>query len=196
MPSTENNRTTIPFHRPGLEEMLFFLFSGILVSIPIAFFFEPAAGFLKIYFNLSNSDVVVLAVVILAPLIEELAKAYPLFFRHGESQRSIMMLGFLVGLGFGITEFFEYVFIIGASPLVRLPGIFFHASSNTVIAYGVATKQSAMFYFVAVLFHFSINFLALSTFDFSNLLYGLVLTITYLLALMLYNRASEKMIPY
>jgi hypothetical protein len=196
MPSTEDNKTTIPLHRPGLEEMLFFLSSGILVSIPIAFFFEPAAGFLKIYFNLSSRDVVVLAIVVFAPLIEELAKAYPLFFRHGESQRSIMTMGFLVGLGFGITEFFEYVFIIGASPLVRLPGVFFHAASNTVIAYGVASKRSVVFYFVAVLFHFSINFLALSTFDFSNLLYGLVLTVTYLMALTLYNKASEKLIPY
>jgi RsiW-degrading membrane proteinase PrsW (M82 family) len=196
MPSIESNETTILLHRPGLKERLFFLFSGIVVSIPIAFFFEPTAGFLKTFFDLSSQEVATLAIVIFAPFIEEFAKAYPLFFRHGESQRSIMMLGILVGFGFGITEFLEYVLILGASPLIRLPGIFFHAASNAAIAYGIATKKSPVFYFVAVLLHFSINLMAISHLDLSNLAYGLLLTITYLLAIMLYNRASEKMIPY
>ena len=54
------------------------------------------------------------SVAIVAPFIEEFAKVFPLFYRHGENERSIITLGLLTGLGFGITEFLFYVFILGA----------------------------------------------------------------------------------
>jgi len=192
MPATEDNRTLVPLHRPSLVEKLFFLFSGIVVSIPIAFFFEPTTGFLKNYFPGFEAEV--LAIAVFAPIIEEFAKAYPLFYRHGESQRSIMMLGFLVGVGFGITEFFEYVVIIGVPILVRLPGIFFHGATAATIAYGIATKRPAAFYLISVLLHCSINLIAI--YGLSGLPYALVLTITYVLPITLYRKTSERIIPY
>jgi len=182
-------------HRPGLGEKLFFLASGIVVSIPIAFFFEPSIAFLRHFFpNLQSFQAEILLVVVLAPLIEEFAKAYPLFYRHGESQRSLFALGFLVGLGFGITEFFEYVVLLNVSPLIRLPGIFFHAATTSIIAYGIATKRSRLLYLIASALHSSINFV--SIFDMPELLYALTMATAFLLSLILYTKTSEKMIPY
>ena len=54
------------------------------------------------------------SIVLLAPVIEELAKVVPLLYRHGENERSIMNLGILTGLGFGITAFVLYPFVLGA----------------------------------------------------------------------------------
>ena len=42
----------------------------------------------------------------LAPLIEEFSKTYPLFYRHGETQRSIVRLALMIGLRFGVEKFF------------------------------------------------------------------------------------------
>jgi len=44
-------------------------------------------------------------IVVFAPIIEEFAKAYHLFYRRGETGKSIFILEFLVGLGFGISKF-------------------------------------------------------------------------------------------
>ena len=77
---------------------------------------------------------------IAAPFIEEFTKDYPLFYRHGESERSIFTLGFLVGLGFGVSEFFVYVLALGVLILIKVPGIFFHAASTSISAYGIAKK--------------------------------------------------------
>ena len=97
----------IPLHKPTLRELAFFFSSGILVSIPFALFFSQ---FYKLF-------PAALAVVILAPFIEELSKVFPLFYRHGETERSYVTLGVLIGLGFGISEFVLYVFFLGVSPV-------------------------------------------------------------------------------
>jgi RsiW-degrading membrane proteinase PrsW (M82 family) len=184
-------------HRPGLNEKLFFLASGIIVSIPMAVFYE-SPYFLGGFLSSMKIQAEILSIAILAPLIEEFAKAYPLFFRHGESERSLFTLGFLVGFGFGLTEFFEYVVLLMVSPLVRLPGIFLHASFTSITAYGIATKRSALFYLIAFVLHSSINFLSLSMIPGSIALvaYVSILAITFLLAWSLWNNASEKMIDY
>jgi len=168
--------------------MLFFLSSGIIVSIPMALFFEPSADFLRNFFPEMQAEI--LGVAVLAPIIEEFAKAYPLFYRHGESQKSLFMMGFLVGIGFGITEFFGYVLLLGISPLVRLPGIFFHVALTSIIAYGIATRQSMLFYLISVFLHFSINLLAI--FDITGLPIALVLVTAFLFSFFLYNKASEQ----
>jgi hypothetical protein len=172
--------------------MLFFLCSGVIVSIPMALFFEPSADFLGNYFPHWQAEI--LAVAVLAPVVEEFAKAYPLFYRHGESQKSLFTLGFLVGIGFGITEFFAYVVLLGVPPQVRLPGIFFHAALTSIIAYGIAERRSALFYLVAVGFHSSVNFLAI--FGVPGLPYALVLATTLILSFFLYQKASDQMINY
>lgn len=179
-------------HKPSLGEMIFFLSSGVIASIPIALFFEPSTSFLSNY--LPEFQAEILAVAILAPIIEEFAKAYPLFYRHGESQKSLFTMGFLVGLGFGVTEFFVYVLLSGVPFEVRLPGIVFHAALTSIVAYGIAAKRSALFYSVAVFFHFSANFIAIL--GGPGLLYALVLGAAYALCFILYTRTSEQMIDY
>lgn len=173
--------------------MLFFLGSGVIVSIPMALFFEPSAAFLNNFLH-NEFEAGLLAIAVLAPIVEEFAKAYPLFYRHGESQKSLFTLGFLVGLGFGITEFFAYVILVGVPWYVRLPGIVFHAALTSIIAFGIAAKHSAPFYLVAVFFHSSVNFLAYL--EEPVLLYALVLATAFSLSFLLYSKASEQMIDY
>jgi RsiW-degrading membrane proteinase PrsW (M82 family) len=172
--------------------MIFFLASGVIASIPMALFFEESTSPLSSFLPSFEAEVLVIAV--LAPLIEEFAKAYPLFYRHGESQKSLFTMGLLVGLGFGIIEFFEYVLLLGVSPWVRLPGIFFHAALTSTVAYGIAAKRSASFYLVAVFFHASVNFLSIS--GGPVLLYSLLLGTAMALAFILYTKTSDRVIDY
>lgn len=188
---TEDNKAVIPLHRPGLNEKLFFLLSGIIVSIPLTSFVNIFSSHLCILLPIVYAEVC--GIAIFAPFIEEFAKVYPLFYRHGETEKSIFTLGFLVGLGFGITEFVMYVFGLGAPVLIRLPGILFHASSTSITAYGIATRQSMPFYLIAVALHLSYNFSAfLGTFW---LIGGpAALIITYILSLHLYLKTRERIV--
>ena len=91
----ERHECIIPLHNPSIKEKIFFFISGLLVSVPFALFLAQFYDFLPL----------LISGVVMAPFIEELAKVFPLFYRHGETQRSIVNLGVLIGLGFGITEF-------------------------------------------------------------------------------------------
>jgi len=129
----------------------------------------------------------------LHPAHRGICKAYPLFYRNGETERSIFTLGFLTGLGFGISEFFVYVFAQGVPIPIRLPGLIFHAASTSIVAYGIGTKQPIRFYLVAVVLHFVNNFTAL--FGALWLVGGLgAVLLAYLLAWYLYKRTSERFI--
>ncbi len=101
-----------------------------------------------------------MAVIILAPFIEELAKVFPLFYRHGETERSIVTLGILIGLGFGISELVLYVAFLGVPLIDRIPGVIFHASSAAITAYGIAKKNPLPYYLLAVVLHVANNFFA------------------------------------
>jgi RsiW-degrading membrane proteinase PrsW (M82 family) len=151
---------TIKLHRPSVNELLFFLVSGAIVSVPLTLFIEQFANpFLT---GLSALDITVITVALFAPFIEEFSKAFPLFYRHGETQRSIFNLALFVGLGFGIVEFLTYVVTIGPQAIPdRIPGLFFHPASTSITAYGIATKKPVPYYLVAVSLHFANNFLAI-----------------------------------
>ena len=183
MENEPGRQCAIPLHKPSQKELIFFFASGILVSIPFAYFFESLipAGFSS-----------VLLIVLLAPFIEELAKVFPLFYRHGETEQSIVTLGLLIGLGFGVAEFAEYVFIGGAPVIGSIPHIIFHASSATITAFGIAKKNPLPYYLFAVMLHVAINFLGISG-DILIGLFGqlLVLITVYLFALKYYRRASK-----
>jgi hypothetical protein len=185
----EEIKTLIPVHRPGTREMLFFCLSGIIVSIPVTLSFSVFSSHLNFFLPVLYTEIG--TSIIFPPFIEEFAKAYPLFYRHGETERSIFTLGFLTGLGFGITEFLFYVFGQGAPVFVRLPGIFFHAASASIIAYGIATKRPMRYYMIAVFLHLANNILA-----FSEPLYlvggSADLIITYYLSWHLYKKTSER----
>jgi RsiW-degrading membrane proteinase PrsW (M82 family) len=176
----------IPLHKPNNKELAFFFSSGILVSIPFALFFSQ-------FYNLVPAA---LAVVVLAPFIEELAKIFPLFYRHGETERSYVTIGILIGLGFGISEFVLYVFFLGTPFVARISGIVFHASSAAITAYGIAKKNPLPYYLIAVTLHVANNFFALSGGIFFGSLAELMVLITvYLLTWRFYHKASkDKMV--
>lgn len=181
----------IKFHKPGLGEKLFFLISGAIMSVPFTLLAENlandlvTAGISEIFFAQ------VLSIAIIAPFVEEFAKVYPLFYRHGETERSIFILGFLVGLGFGIVEFLLYIFVYGADIVPRLLPLIFHATNASIIAYGIATRRTVQFYLIAVFLHFLNNFSALAGTFWS---FGVVAAngTSYYLAWYLYYKTSEK----
>jgi RsiW-degrading membrane proteinase PrsW (M82 family) len=183
----ENERQcVIPLHKPTRKELTFFFASGILVSIPFALFFSQLYSFLP----------AALSVIVLAPLIEELAKVFPLFYRHGETERSYVTLGILIGLGFGISELVLYVFFLSTPFIERVPGVIFHASSAAITSYGIAKKNPWPYYAIAVTLHFTNNFFALETaVPFGLFAELVVLVVSYLLAWRFYQQASkEKMV--
>jgi len=185
--------TIIHAHKPDIFELLFFFFSGVIISIPVTIFFEEFGD--QFCFLLPSFPAQLCSVALLAPFIEEFSKAYPLFYRHGETQRSIFSLGLLTGFGFGITEFFLYIFVYNAPFLIRIPGVLFHAASASIVAYGIATKKPLIFYLVAVFLHFSYNFFTVL----GNVWYIIdtfILILTYLLSFGLYMRTTEKIIEY
>jgi len=184
-PQVEPPRCIIPLHKPSLKELIFFLISGIVISFPFALFFEQLSSFVP----------AIISLVVMAPLIEEIAKVFPLFYRHGETERSIVNIGVLLGLGFGITELIEYVFLLGVPFVVRIPGVIFHASSAAIVAYGIAKKNPLPYYLLALALHFANNFLAEFTIvGFGLLANLLVLIITYLLAWRFYHQSSKEKI--
>jgi hypothetical protein len=184
----------IPIHRPKTTEMLFFFSCGVIMSVPISLFVTSLADSLIV--GLDAFSALLVSTAVLAPLFEEFSKVFPLFYRHGETQRSILNLAIMVGLGFGVVELFTYVFLVGTPVVFRLPGLFFHPASTAIAAYGIATKRPLIFYALAVLLHFGNNFFvvlsAVNPFPFSVSI--LILGLTIWLAWVFYSRTTEKVI--
>ena len=182
-----DHQIVIKPHKLGWRERIFFLLSGIVVSIPITLFLSALGqsfyNFLPIFYTQ------VISVVILAPFIEEFSKAYPLFYRYSLSERSLFILGLLVGLGFGITEFFIYVIFYGAPIYVRLPGLFFHAASTSLVAFGIARNKAIQYYLLAVSLHLGANLSAV----FDQAIPVMVITLfTYFLSWITYLKTTER----
>jgi len=156
------SEVTIQLHKPSIRELLFFLLSGAVVSVPLTLFIEQNfANPLLIGFP--TVDITLISVALFAPFVEEFAKVFPLFYRHGETQRSIFSLALFVGIGFGIVEFITYVASYGPQVIPnRIPGLFFHPASTSITAYGIATKRPLPFYLAAVSLHFANNFFAVT----------------------------------
>jgi len=188
----------IRVHQPAFKEKFFFFLSGIISSVPLTLFVSQFTD--ALVSSWPTLDAVLFASVIFAPFMEEFAKAFPLLYRHGETVRSIFILGLLVGLGFGLVEFLLYVFVLGVPFIFRLPAVLFHTASTSITAYGIATKRAPMFYLIAVALHFANNFSAFaqSLID-SNAefgpwsigVYGVMFTTLYL-SYWLYGKTSEK----
>ena len=181
-------KAAMPVHKPDIKEKIFFFISGLLMSVLLTLFFSGIIDTLCVVLPLFLAEVC--SVVIFAPFVEEFAKVFPLFYRHGETERSIENLAVLAGLGFGITELVLYVFALDASFISRMPGVFFHASSASITAYGIVKKKAMLFYLVAVSLHLANNLFALLV-PFLWVPGLAVLIATYLLAWRLYHRTSE-----
>lgn len=185
-------------HKPDEKEKLFFLISGIIISVPFTLFIgtltDPLCAILPRFFAALCS------IALITPFIEEYAKAYPMFYRHGETERSLFSLGFLVGLGFGLSEFVLYILVIGAPIPIRLPGLFFHAASTSITTYGIATKRTIPFYLLAVVLHALNNFSALLDAIYGDFLFipvwfiggAAAVILTYFLAWQFYRKTSER----
>jgi RsiW-degrading membrane proteinase PrsW (M82 family) len=169
------------------------MLSGAIVSVPLTLFVE---GNLTdpLLTGLSAFNVTFLTIVVFAPFIEEFAKIFPLFYRHGETQRSIFNLALCVGLGFGIVEFITYVLVLGPQVIPqRIPGLFYHPASTSIAAYGIATRKPLPYYLAAVSLHFFNNFFAVlapSLFPVS----AIVLLLTLLLSWRLHDKTTETFI--
>ncbi len=162
------------------------------MSVPLTVLAEQLSNSL-VSISMSQLYALLFSVALIAPFVEEFAKAYPLFYRHGETERSIISLGFLSGLGFGLVEFFLYVLLFSVPVLVRLPGLLFHASNTSITAYGIAVKKPFQFYMVAVILHSLINFFAVfDAFWFLGMF--IAVPTSYLLSWQLYNKAEEKIV--
>jgi RsiW-degrading membrane proteinase PrsW (M82 family) len=174
-------------HKLDLEEKLFFLISGVIVSIPITIFFGLFSQGLYTHIPLIYAPF--LSLVIITPFVEEFAKAYPLFYRYSLSERSLFILALLVGFGFGLTELILYTFALGVPLYARIPGLFFHAATTSIVAYGIAKKKPLIFFILAVFLHASYNLFAI--FDAFTMIFMISL-ITYLISILTYLRTTER----
>jgi RsiW-degrading membrane proteinase PrsW (M82 family) len=187
----EKGEVVIQLHKPDASEMLFFFLCGVIISIPLTLFIYQYTDSLLV--GLDPFTIAFVSRAVFAPLIEEFSKAYPLFYRHGETQRSIFNLAVLVGLGFGLVELLTYVSVLGVPLTDRLPGLFFHPASTSVTAYGIATKRPLPFYLIAVFLHFANNYFALTrTFPLLGSIF--VVAITVFASWQLRNRTKEKIV--
>ena len=170
---------------------MFFLLCGAILSVPLTLFIEQYFAN-PLLVGLSPFTASLISVAVFAPFIEEFSKVFPLFYRHGETQRSIFNLALFVGLGFGIFEFATYVFALGVDPIARLPGLIFHPASTSITAYGIATKNTLPFYLLAVGLHFSNNiFVTLSPWFPTSVL---VVAATVFISWRLHDKTKEKFI--
>jgi RsiW-degrading membrane proteinase PrsW (M82 family) len=163
---------------------MFFFISGVVVSVPMAVFFESLIPLVP----------AIVSVAVLAPFIEELAKVFPLFYRHAETERSIVTLGLLMGLGFGISELVEYVVLLHVPVVVRIPAVIFHVSSASITAFGIAKKNPLPYYLISVTLHAVNNFFANENVALGVFPELFVVIIAILLASNFYQKASQDKI--
>ena len=189
----KKGEVVIHLHKPDASEMMFFFACGAIISVPLTLFIYQYTDLLLI--GLDTFTVALISRVFFAPFIEEFSKAYPLFYRHGETQRSIFNLAVLVGLGFGIVELVTYVSVLSIPIMYRLPALLFHPASTSITAYGIATKRPLPFYLFAVFLHFANNYFALtltSTFQLLGSIF--VVAVAVFTSWRLRTRTKEKIV--
>ena len=156
----EGTKRTIKIHKPDLDEKIFFFLMGVAISVPLTLFIYRYLDLLLV--GIDPFLIAFFSRVIFAPFVEEFSKAYPLFYRHGETERNIFNLSLIVGLGFGIVEFLTYVFVLGVPVIFRVPGIIFHSASTAISGYGIAKKRPVPYYLIAVILHLTNNYVSLT----------------------------------
>jgi len=181
-----------PPHKPDLKEKIFFFISGLIVSVPMTLFLSDLTNGLCVYIPLFYAQLC--ATIIVAPLIEEFSKVFPLFYRHGETEKSIFILGLFIGSGFGFAEYLIYVLALNASVIGRIPLIILHAATASISAYGVAKKKPAPFLALAMALHLGNNLFATALSDFWAVGGLIIFTTTYLSAYFLYRRTTNKIV--
>ncbi len=185
----DEQKIVVHVHRPDWKEKLFFFASGLLVGVPFTVVFSQIID--VVYLAVPALVAQLGSVGITTPFIEEFAKVFPLFYRHGENERSIMTLGLLAGLGFGLTAFAIDVATLGLTYVSLLPWIFFDAASAGITAFGIAKNKILPFFLLAVALH-AANSFAFFIGDAVFYALGLVLVgMTIFLSWYFYQRTSE-----
>ena len=187
----EDTKKTIKIHKPDLDEKVFFFGMGVTISVPLTLFVYQYTDLLLIGFD--SFLIAFFSRVIFAPFVEEFTKSYPLFYRHGETERAIFDLSLIVGLGFGIVEFLTYIYVLNVPLIFRIPGILFHPASTAIIGYGIAKKRPLPCYLIAVMLHLANNYISLTD---PNPLIGstLVVSITVFIAWWLRNKTKDNVL--
>ena len=176
-------------HGLDLKKKSFFFLSGMIVSIPFVFYTKTL--FNRLILTIPMSYARLISAAIFTPFMEELAKAYPLMYRQGETERSIFLQGAIVGLGFGVAEALIYVFMLGAPMAIRLPGVLFHTLTAPITAYGIAKNRPLPPYLLAVTLHFLNNLSAIL--DLLWLITGYpILITTFTIAWYLYRSSCDS----
>lgn len=146
-------------YKGNLSTYIWSFLQGLIGSVFLTVIFENIArGFLVDLFRNELAGFILL--VIVAPIVEEYFKIYPLFRRRAESPETLIIFGFLIGLGFGVSEFLIYVLLAKVPVLVRLPGLFFHGASAAIATMGLVKNNLAKYYLIAVILHAAVNFFA------------------------------------
>ena len=73
----KKSEMTIQLHKPSIRELLFFLLSGAIVSVPLTLFIEQNFA-TPLLTGFSTFDITIISVAIFAPFVEEFAKVFPL----------------------------------------------------------------------------------------------------------------------
>jgi RsiW-degrading membrane proteinase PrsW (M82 family) len=186
-----DGKITLHLHKPDASEMIFFFLCGVVISVPLTLFIYQYTDALLV--GLNPFTIALMSQVLIAPFIEEFSKAYPIFYRHGETQRSLFKLAVLVGLGFGLVEMLIYVTVLGVNLGYRVPGLFFHPASTSLTAYGISVKQPFPYYIMAVFLHLANNYFALTS-PIALLPSIVIVTITVFASWQLYNKTKEKIV--
>jgi RsiW-degrading membrane proteinase PrsW (M82 family) len=186
-----DGKITLHLHKPDASEMIFFFLCGVVISVPLTLFIYQYTDALLV--GLNPFTIALMSQVLIAPFIEEFSKAYPIFYRHGETQRSLFKLAVLVGLGFGLVEMLTYVTVLGVNLGYRVPGLFFHPASTSLTAYGISVKQPFPYYIMAVFLHLANNYFALTS-PIALLPSIVIVTITVFASWQLYNKTKEKIV--
>jgi len=142
----------------GIRRKSFFFISGSIISIPFTVYAKTLIYHLSTIMPIFNSRL--FSTAIFTPFLEEFAKAYPLLYRKGDSERSFFTQGLLVGIGFGIAELLIYILRFGVPVYIRLSGVLFHTLNTSITAYGIA-KNRPWLYLIAVTLHLLNNLSAI-----------------------------------
>jgi len=143
----------------GLElgKKAFFFLSGVLISIPLTLhvrkFVDPLLYKIPLFKGQGWKLLKPFRKAIFTPFLEEFAKAYPILYRSDDNKRSLVTLGSLVGLGFGIAESIMFISRGEASINGRLLPTLFHAASTAIVAYGIAKDRPKRSFLASVTLH-------------------------------------------
>ncbi len=175
----------------GLElgKKSFFFISGVIISVSFTIYAKNLTNPLLFQHLKRILAIRIWSTAILTPLIEEFAKAYPLLHRNEDTKKSLITLGFLVGLGFGINEFFLYITQRDASIYIRLPVIFLHAATTAITAYGIKRDKPLLPYLTAFSLHSAYNLSGIYNIHWLTSRYPILLA-TILIAAHVYSKKS------